>query len=162
MINCKEISDYFHKIHSNHDLLLFFVTITPCFFFSVNSQALPDASLPLIIWRLIAYPYLARCSLFNDVSTIQPSKLPFPPLNFDSIGLSNFPANAWNVFLHTSTHETTQWNHEEEIEMNSSALASLHITSNNPPRTYAHLFSFQIKVSNPARCILNRFHQKWN
>lgn len=88
-----------HKFQSWTSL---FLSIKPCCcFFSVNSQALPGTSLSLIIWRLIAYPYLALCSWFNDVSSIQPSKLPFPPLNFDSIGLSNFPVNAWNVFLHT-------------------------------------------------------------
>lgn len=94
-----------------------FLSITPCFF-SVNSQAPPGTSLPLIIWRLIAYPYLARCSWFNDESTIQPSKLLSPPLNFDSIGLSNFPVNAWNVFLHTFfswnyTGESWEWDRNE-------------------------------------------------
>lgn len=94
-----EVSDNFHFFLFQSWPPSVFLSLG--FFLSVTSQALTGTSLPLIIWRLIAYPYLARRSWFNDESTIQPSKLPSPPLNFDSIGLSNFPVNAWNVFLHT-------------------------------------------------------------
>lgn len=106
-----------HKLQSWTSFV--FLSIKPCFFsLSVNSQVLPGTSLSLIIWRLIAYPHLALCSWFSDVSSIQPSKLPFPPLNFDSIGLSNFPVNAWNVFLPTFfsgnyTGESWEWDRNE-------------------------------------------------
>lgn len=84
-------------------------SIKPCFF-DVNCHALPATSPPLIIWRLAAN------TGFIDVSTIHRSKLPLPPLHFDSIGLSNFPVNAWNVFLHTFLSGHYKRNHENEIE----------------------------------------------
>lgn len=43
-----------------------------------------------------------------------------------------------------SSHETTQGNHKNETEMNSSALASLNLTSNT---TNPHSLSVEIKVS---------------
>lgn len=117
LFNCWEITEISDNFPN------FFIPIMTSFclsflVFSLNSQALLGTSLPLIIWRLIAYPHLARCSWFNDESTIQPSKLPSPPLNFDSIGLSNFPVNAWNVFLHTFfswnyTGESWEWERNE-------------------------------------------------
>lgn len=50
----------------------------------------------------------------------------------------------------TPPRETTRGNYENEIEMNSSTLASLHLTSNTAAPTVAlppPLLSIQIKVS---------------
>lgn len=79
-----------------HALLLhFFQKRLICF------QALPGNHVPLLIRWLTADPYLACFWWLTDDSTIQPFTPQSSSLNFDSIGLFNFPVNASNVFLDT-------------------------------------------------------------